>query len=47
MLGGNKIVTTENDGYPLDDVGTAPGTHTYIVCEANTSVCSNPSSVNF
>jgi hypothetical protein len=47
MRGGAKVVTSTNDGYHLDDIGTAPGTYTYIVCEANTSVCSNPSSVNF
>jgi len=44
---GSKIVTTANDGYHLDYIGTTPGTYTYVVCEANSSVCSNPSTINF
>ena len=40
--------TTANDGTATDTtIGSRTGTFTYHVCEAGTSVCSNPASVTF
>jgi hypothetical protein len=45
---GTKIATTVNPGRYTDAIGKkGSGTYTYIVCEAGTATCSNPSGVSF
>jgi subtilisin family serine protease len=40
-------IVTLNDGVYTDNLGKARGAFTYQVCEANTTICSNPASVTF
>lgn len=45
---GGKIATTNNDGVYTDSIGQrGGGSHTYKVCEAGTSTCSNDAAVTF
>lgn len=48
LRNGAKITTTANDGAHTDAIGAkGGGTYTYVVCEAGTTTCSNPSTVVF
>jgi hypothetical protein len=45
---GVLITTTPNDGAYTDIIGArGGGSYTYQVCEAGTSICSNPATVTF
>lgn len=45
---GSVITTTANDGAYTDNIGSrGGGSHTYRVCEAGTSTCSNEATVTF
>jgi PKD repeat protein len=44
---GSVVATTANDGGYTDVIGKGGGSHTYQICEAGTSTCSNTVTVNF
>lgn len=44
---GSVVATTANDGTYTDNIGKGGGSHTYKVCEAGTSTCSNEATVTY
>ena len=44
---GTLIKTVDNNGFDTDNLGRTDGVFTYEVCEADSTTCSNPSTVTF